>query len=71
MKYVALPEELFNATVNAVGSLPANNVRRLLNDIEATARTVDVNDPQPIVEDTEIVTAEQKKAAEEADKKGK
>lgn len=65
-KFIGLPEQTFNALFNAAGSLPANQTRKLLNDVEAQARMLEVDEPQPL--DAEVVTEEEKNAAQ---KKGK
>lgn len=64
--YIGLPEDTFNSLMAAAGSLPANQVRRLLNDVEAQARRLDVNAPQPL--DMEVVTEEEKRAAQDEGK---
>lgn len=55
--FIGLPENTFNNLVAAAGSLPANQVRQLLNDVEAQARRLEVTDPQPI--GIEVGTEEQ------------
>lgn len=54
MKYIALPEQIYHSAVNALGTLPANQVRGLMNVMEVEHKAVDLTDPVQ-VEETEIM----------------
>ena len=60
--YIALPADRFNEAMNALGSLPANHVRGLLNKVEAEAREVNITEPAPLDVEGEIVTQEERDA---------